>query len=152
MSAAGCTVLLSSHILAQVEKLADRSIIIRLGKNVQSGTLAEMRHLTRTAIEASTATPVTGLDQLPGGLGAAMNNETFAGFLEVGEADVLRGYLSLMVVMMTFIVGVFTLLSVYGCGRRRTSVGPRWCSRRRPADGPGLAPPCWPPRSARSRS
>jgi ABC-2 type transport system ATP-binding protein len=64
--AAGKTVLLSSHILAQVEKLCDRVSIIRLGKVVQSGTLAELRHLTRTTIEANTARPVTGLDGLPG--------------------------------------------------------------------------------------
>jgi len=62
----GRTVLLSSHILAQVEKLADRISIIRQGRIVQSGTLAEMRHLTRTTVEADTATPVTGLDRLPG--------------------------------------------------------------------------------------
>jgi ABC-2 type transport system ATP-binding protein len=64
--AAGKTVLLSSHILAQVEKLADRVSIIRLGRTVQSGTLGEMRHLTRTTIEAETKEPVTGLDGLPG--------------------------------------------------------------------------------------
>ncbi|MCH6161238.1 ABC transporter ATP-binding protein [Streptomyces marispadix] len=64
--AAGKTVLLSSHILAQVEKLADRVSIIRLGKIVQSGTLSDMRHLTRTTIEAETERPVAGLDALPG--------------------------------------------------------------------------------------
>jgi ABC-2 type transport system ATP-binding protein len=64
--AAGKTVLLSSHILAQVEKLADQISIIRLGKIVQTGSLAEMRHLTRTTIEADTATPVAGLEQLTG--------------------------------------------------------------------------------------
>ncbi|MBD0838694.1 ATP-binding cassette domain-containing protein [Streptomyces sp. TRM68416] len=64
--AAGKTVLLSSHILAQVEKLADRVSIIRLGKIVQSGTLSEMRHLTRTTIEAETVRPATGLETLPG--------------------------------------------------------------------------------------
>jgi ABC-2 type transport system ATP-binding protein len=64
--AAGSTVLLSSHILAQVEKLADRISIIRLGKIVQSGTLTELRHLTRTTVEAHTATPVTGLTELQG--------------------------------------------------------------------------------------
>lgn len=66
VTAAGRTVLLSSHILAQVEKLADRISIIRLGRIVQSGTLVEMRHLTRTTIEANTASPITHLDQLPG--------------------------------------------------------------------------------------
>jgi ABC-2 type transport system ATP-binding protein len=66
MKTEGRTVLLSSHILAQVEKLADRISIIRLGRIVQSGTLAEMRHLTRTTIEAHTATPVSGLENLAG--------------------------------------------------------------------------------------
>ncbi|MET9343723.1 ABC transporter ATP-binding protein [Nonomuraea sp. NPDC003804] len=64
--AAGHTILLSSHILAQVEHLADRITIIREGKVVESGTLAQMRHLTRTTIVADTATPVTGLDRLAG--------------------------------------------------------------------------------------
>jgi ABC-2 type transport system ATP-binding protein len=64
--AAGKTVLLSSHILAQVEKLCDRVSIIRQGRIVQSGTLIEMRHLTRTTIEAETEHPATGLDGLPG--------------------------------------------------------------------------------------
>src|SRR5690606_19725330 len=60
------TVLLSSHILAQVEKLADRVSIIRKGRIVESGTLTEMRYLTRTSVEADTAAPATGLDRLPG--------------------------------------------------------------------------------------
>ncbi|MDB1086026.1 ABC transporter ATP-binding protein [Streptomyces sp. ACA25] len=63
---AGKTVLLSSHILAQVEKLCDRVSIIRLGRIVQSGTLQEMRHLTRTTVEAETGSPATGLDDLEG--------------------------------------------------------------------------------------
>ncbi|MBB5780278.1 ABC transporter ATP-binding protein [Nonomuraea jabiensis] len=66
VKAAGRTVLLSSHILAQVETLADRITIIRDGKVVESGTLAQLRHLTRTTVVAGTATPVTGLDRLPG--------------------------------------------------------------------------------------
>ncbi|GEB51891.1 ATP-binding cassette domain-containing protein [Streptomyces cacaoi] len=63
---AGRTVLLSSHILAQVEKLCDRVSIIRLGRTVQSGSLGELRHLTRTTIEAETDGPLTGLAELPG--------------------------------------------------------------------------------------
>ncbi|SFD15709.1 ABC transporter ATP-binding protein [Streptomyces aidingensis] len=63
---AGTTVLLSSHILAQVEKLCDRVSIIRLGRIVQSGTLQEMRHLTRTTIEADTVEPSAGLESLAG--------------------------------------------------------------------------------------
>ena len=66
MKAEGRTVLLSSHILAQVEKLADKVSIIRQGKIVQSGTLTEMRHLTRTTIEAETSKRVAGLERIPG--------------------------------------------------------------------------------------
>ena len=64
--AAGRTVLLSSHILAEVESLCDRVSIIRLGRTVQSGTLAELRHLTRTTISVETVRPVDGLGDLPG--------------------------------------------------------------------------------------
>ncbi|MGV1006013.1 MAG: ABC transporter ATP-binding protein [Candidatus Nanopelagicales bacterium] len=64
--ARGRTVLLSSHILDQVEKLADRVSIIRLGQTMESGTLAELRHLTRSSVSAQLAGPSPGLDQLPG--------------------------------------------------------------------------------------
>lgn len=47
---AGATVLLSSHIMSEVEQLCDRVSIIREGRIVESGTLAELRHLTRTEI------------------------------------------------------------------------------------------------------
>ena len=62
----GRTVLLSSHILAEVEALCDRVSIIRLGRTVESGTLAELRHLTRTSITVQTTQPLTALDDLPG--------------------------------------------------------------------------------------
>jgi ABC-2 type transport system ATP-binding protein len=62
----GRTVLLSSHILAEVEALCDRVSIIRNGRTVESGTLAELRHLTRTSIEAELAHPPDGLAALPG--------------------------------------------------------------------------------------
>ncbi|MEV5165278.1 ABC transporter ATP-binding protein [Streptomyces werraensis] len=64
--AAGRTVLLSSHILAQVEKLADRVSIVRQGRTVQTGTLGELRHLTRTTVEAETERPAADLARLPG--------------------------------------------------------------------------------------
>ncbi|WP_316525829.1 ABC transporter ATP-binding protein [Kitasatospora brasiliensis] len=62
----GRTVLLSSHILDEVEKLGDRVSIIRRGRVVQSGSLDELRHLTRTTVRAETLRPVTGLDAMPG--------------------------------------------------------------------------------------
>src|SRR5688572_7710530 len=63
---AGRTVLLSSHILAEAEALCDRVSIIRLGRTVQSGSLTELRHLTRTSITAETDRPATGLEPLRG--------------------------------------------------------------------------------------
>src|ERR671910_2254583 len=60
------TVLLSSHILAEVEALCERVSIIRAGRVVESGTLAELRHLTRTSIQAELARPADGLLELPG--------------------------------------------------------------------------------------
>jgi ABC-2 type transport system ATP-binding protein len=62
----GTTVLLSSHILSEVEKLCDRITIIRHGRTVQSGTLEELRHLTRTSVAATTRQPVGALAALPG--------------------------------------------------------------------------------------
>ncbi|MFI5583726.1 ATP-binding cassette domain-containing protein [Amycolatopsis sp. NPDC051758] len=60
----GRTVLLSSHILAEVEALCDKVSIIRNGATVESGTLAELRHLTRTSITAELAGPPNGLAKL----------------------------------------------------------------------------------------
>jgi ABC-2 type transport system ATP-binding protein len=62
----GRTVLLSSHILSEVEALCERVTIIRAGRTVESGTLAELRHLTRTSIAADLARHPAGLDWLPG--------------------------------------------------------------------------------------
>jgi ABC-2 type transport system ATP-binding protein len=62
----GRTVLLSSHILAEVEALCQRVSIIRAGRVVESGTLAELRHLTRTSITAELAAPPDGLGGLAG--------------------------------------------------------------------------------------
>ncbi|GGK02697.1 tetronasin ABC transporter ATP-binding protein [Pilimelia anulata] len=62
----GRTVLLSSHILSEVEALCDRVSIVRAGRTVETGTLAELRHLTRTTVTAELAAPVAGLADLPG--------------------------------------------------------------------------------------
>ena len=65
-AAAGRTVLLSSHILAEVEALCDRVSIVRAGRTVQHGTLAELRHLTRTTVVAETLRHADELDAVPG--------------------------------------------------------------------------------------
>ncbi|MEV1145275.1 ABC transporter ATP-binding protein [Micromonospora sp. NPDC049799] len=62
----GATVLLSSHVLAEVEALCDRVSIIREGRTVESGTLTELRHLARTTVTVQTARPLTGVEALPG--------------------------------------------------------------------------------------
>jgi len=62
----GRTVLLSSHILAEVEALCDRVSIIRAGRTVESGTLGDLRHLTRTSIQAELASSPDGLSGLSG--------------------------------------------------------------------------------------
>jgi ABC-2 type transport system ATP-binding protein len=62
----GRTVLLSSHILAEVEALCDRVSLVRQGRTVESGTLAELRHLTRTTISAQLGRVDADLAVLPG--------------------------------------------------------------------------------------
>jgi ABC-2 type transport system ATP-binding protein len=62
----GRTVLLSSHILSEVEALCDRVSIVRRGRTVETGTLEELRHLTRTSISAELAREPHGLAGLPG--------------------------------------------------------------------------------------
>ena len=64
--ARGATVLLSSHILGQVEALAHRISIIREGSIVETGTLDAMRHLRRTTVQATLEGPVNGLATMPG--------------------------------------------------------------------------------------
>jgi ABC-2 type transport system ATP-binding protein len=62
----GRTVLLASHILAEVEALCDRISIVRSGRMVESGTLAELRHLTRTNISAEVEQDPSSLNGLAG--------------------------------------------------------------------------------------
>ena len=65
-AAAGRTVLLSSHILAEVEKLCHRVTIIRDGRTVQSGTLDELRSVTRTSVTVATERPIERLADIAG--------------------------------------------------------------------------------------
>jgi ABC-2 type transport system ATP-binding protein len=64
----GRTVLLSSHILSEVEALADHVSIIRAGRTVESGALSDMRHLSRTSVDAvlADAPPVALLEGIAG--------------------------------------------------------------------------------------
>lgn len=64
--AAGKSILLSSHILSEVERLCDRVSIIRQGRIIESGTLEELRHLTRTNVQVETRQPIGGLREMKG--------------------------------------------------------------------------------------
>ena len=63
---AGKSVLLSSHILSEVERLCDRVGIIREGKIIERGTLDELRHLTRTNLTIQTKELITNLEEFTG--------------------------------------------------------------------------------------
>ncbi|WP_248958831.1 ABC transporter ATP-binding protein [Sphaerisporangium perillae] len=85
------TVLLSSHILSEVEALCDRLTIIRDGRAVETGTLADLRHLTRTSIQAELAAPANGLAALPGVHDLLAENGTVRFDVETAALDpVLR--------------------------------------------------------------
>ena len=66
MSSLGATVLLSSHILSEVEQLCERVTIIRAGRTVESGTLTELRHLTRTSFRVTTSATAAVVSKLDG--------------------------------------------------------------------------------------
>ena len=97
------TVLLSSHILAEVEALCDRVSIIRLGRTVESGTLADLRHLTRTQITVEAVQPLTGLADLSGVHDLKLEDGRASFDVETAQLDDVVRYLAS--------VGVRTLVS-----------------------------------------
>jgi ABC-2 type transport system ATP-binding protein len=82
--ARGASVLLSSHILSEVELLCDRISIIRQGRVIDSGTLASLRHLTRNKVVVEADAPLAGLEDLPG----VHNVSVVAGSAPATQADV----------------------------------------------------------------
>jgi ABC-2 type transport system ATP-binding protein len=99
----GRTILLSSHILSEVEALCDRVNIIRAGRTVETGSLAELRHLTRTTVEAELAGPPAGLADLPGVHDVKLAAGKFTGQVDTDHLDGLLKALTA--------VGVKTLVS-----------------------------------------
>ena len=77
-TATGTTVLLSSHILSEVERLADRLTIIRDGRAVETGTLDQLRHLRRTRLEATFSGAAPDLALLPGVHDAAVDGSSLS--------------------------------------------------------------------------
>jgi ABC-2 type transport system ATP-binding protein len=90
----GRTVLLSSHILAEAEALCDRVSIIRHGRTVETGTLADLRHLTRTSVTADLARPPSALDTLPGVHGLEQDGLRVRCEVDTAELDGLLRRLS----------------------------------------------------------
>ncbi len=74
--AAGATVLLSSHILSEVERLADRVTIIREGRCVETGTLDDLRHLRRSHVRAEVSGEVPDLTAVPGAYDVAVDGQS----------------------------------------------------------------------------
>ncbi|WP_251152904.1 ABC transporter ATP-binding protein [Cellulosimicrobium sp. Marseille-Q4280] len=90
--AAGTSVLLSSHILSEVEKVCDTVTIIRAGRAVESGTLAELRHLTRstvTAVVDGDPAPLAAMDGVHDLASTRTDAGTRVGF-DVDDAQVGR--------------------------------------------------------------
>lgn len=62
----GKSILLSSHILSEVERLADKVVIIRQGEIVETGSLDELRHLTRSTVTLATEGDVAEMADVTG--------------------------------------------------------------------------------------
>ncbi len=97
---AGKSILLSSHILSEVEKLCDKVSIIKDGKIIESGVLKEMKHLTVTNIYAETKSKVTGVNKLKGvhifeakddGYSLQVDNEVLPDIIKkISDFDVIK--------------------------------------------------------------
>lgn len=91
---AGKSVLLSSHILSEVESLCDKVAIIRQGKIIETGTLNELRHLTRTNLLVETKQPMKTLHDLKGVYGIEMKDQAFSFQVDPEELDAVMKYVS----------------------------------------------------------
>ena len=83
----GRTVLLASHILAEVEALCDRVSIIRKGRNVESGSLEQLRHLTRTTVEAELASDPSAVANFPGVHAVEIHDHRISAEVDTGSME-----------------------------------------------------------------
>lgn len=90
----GRTVFLSSHILAEVEALCDRVTIVRKGQVVESGSLVDLRHLTRTSITADLAGEPAGVENLPGLYDVIVQGTRLRCQVDTDKLDGLMRYLT----------------------------------------------------------
>ncbi|BDZ63523.1 ABC transporter ATP-binding protein [Agromyces mangrovi Wang et al. 2018] len=105
-AAAGASVLLSSHILSEVDALCEDVAIIRKGRIVRSGSVAELRSLSRTSVHAVTTTPappldhasVSGLERTPAGDGTELSFSVDPGALDTVLPPLLAAGVSALTV------------------------------------------------------
>ncbi|WP_203340672.1 ABC transporter ATP-binding protein [Planococcus beijingensis] len=90
----GKSILLSSHILSEVEKLCDKVAIIREGKIIETGTLKELRHLTGTILLVETKEPIVGLEELKGVSGIQQKGSALSFQVDTAEVDHVIRYIS----------------------------------------------------------
>jgi ABC-2 type transport system ATP-binding protein len=92
--AAGKSVLLSSHILSEVEKLCDKVAIIRQGTIIETGTLTELRHLTRTNLIIQTKDPIANLSEYKGIHNLEVKGYELSFQVDTEEMDTIIRYIS----------------------------------------------------------
>ena len=94
VKAEGKSVLLSSHILSEVEKLCDKIAIIRQGKIIETGTLSEMRHLTRTKLTIKTKETIPALQEVKGIHNLEQSDSEFVFQVDTEELGNIIQYIS----------------------------------------------------------
>lgn len=91
---AGKSIFLSSHILSEVERLCDKVSIIRNGKIIESGSLDELRHLTRTSIVLDTKEPIEDLNKVKGIHNVEEKNNSLYFHVDSDQLDGVMKYVS----------------------------------------------------------
>lgn len=90
----GKSILLSSHILSEVEKLCDKVGIIRSGKIIETGSLEELRHLTRTRLLIETKQPIPSLNEVEGVYDLEQKDQALSFQVDTKELDQVIKYVS----------------------------------------------------------
>lgn len=94
MKKEGKSILLSSHILSEVEKLCDKVSIIRKGKIIEAGTLDKLRHLTRTNISVLTKKPLDALEEITGIFNIQRDGRNMSFQVDTDEVGSIINYIS----------------------------------------------------------
>jgi len=90
----GKSVLLSSHILSEVERLCDKVAIIREGKIIETGTLTELQHLTRTILHVETKEPMNSLSDVKGVHAIEVKDLTYTLHVDSEKLDDVMKFIS----------------------------------------------------------